>query len=674
MDDAATRDLLAAANAAIARRDWLAAQTPLESLLAAHPHHAVLSRTLSVVLNNLARTQLDHDPLRADALWQRALMLWPENAEALFNSAEAARILGDLARSRAYLERLRDLRPDDLDAHMALAEIETRERPERARALLAQLGELRARLSPEQVRRWCQACLDCGAEAMAQTALSEVEPTQLEPLAQRALQNALPELARVAFARLAAQHARDSHTSVLRAEIGARLGLPEVYRNLDELADARAHFERGLSELEREFDAASVHGSASDLAQWQWTNFLLAYHGQDDRVLQTRYGDWLARGLRDTPGYRDINAQPRGPGPQRIGLVSSGFRDCTVGAYFGAWPAALRGTDRTVTVVQLGPTFDSVTARIGASADTLVKLEGALEAMAERIRALDLDLLIFPDPASDARVMVLAALQLARRQAAAWGHPVTTGIPGIEVFFSCAEMEPADAASHYRERLLLLPGLGTHYARPALPPWPTRAALGLPAAQHLYLVPQSPYKIHPDCDTVLAEIAARDPYARLVMYEANRPHATQILRKRLSTALRAAGAEPERQLLLLPQTTRERFLQIGHVCDVMVDTLHWSGGNTAIDALLVDLPIVTCPGRYMRGRQSMAMLARLGLTEELTCSDPARLAERAVAIANDGARRADLAQRIAAGRESLFAGEDALRALSHAAVAMLDTP
>ena len=56
------------------------------------------------------------------------------------------------------------------------------------------------------------------------------------------------------------------------------------------------------------------------------------------------------------------------------------------------------------------------------------------------------------------------------------------------------------------------------------------------------------------------------------------------------------------------------------ISDVMIDTLRWSGGNTTLDALASALPVVTLEGRFMRGRQTAAMLRILGI-EELIARD-----------------------------------------------------
>jgi predicted O-linked N-acetylglucosamine transferase (SPINDLY family) len=94
----------------------------------------------------------------------------------------------------------------------------------------------------------------------------------------------------------------------------------------------------------------------------------------------------------------------------------------------------------------------------------------------------------------------------------------------------------------------------------------------------------------------------------------------------------------------------------------MVDTLHCSGGNTSLDALHAGLPIITCPGALMRGRQSMAMLRHLGL-HELIVDSPQRLAELAVEIAHDPGRREALGKRIRSGLPELAGSDAPLHAL-----------
>jgi predicted O-linked N-acetylglucosamine transferase (SPINDLY family) len=68
----------------------------------------------------------------------------------------------------------------------------------------------------------------------------------------------------------------------------------------------------------------------------------------------------------------------------------------------------------------------------------------------------------------------------------------------------------------------------------------------------------------------------------------------------------------------------------------MLDTMHWSGGNTSLDALSSGLPIVTLEGRFMRGRQSAAMLRTVGV-EELIARDAQQYVDIALRVARDPA-------------------------------------
>jgi protein O-GlcNAc transferase len=68
-------------------------------------------------------------------------------------------------------------------------------------------------------------------------------------------------------------------------------------------------------------------------------------------------------------------------------------------------------------------------------------------------------------------------------------------------------------------------------------------------------------------------------------------------------------------VLLLPMRSRADYFCINLVSDVTIDSLHRSGGNTSLDALHSDLPVVTCPGKYICRRQMMAMLGRLDCAE-----------------------------------------------------------
>jgi CRISPR-associated protein Csy1 len=164
----------------------------------------------------------------------------------------------------------------------------------------------------------------------------------------------------------------------------------------------------------------------------------------------------------------------------------------------------------------------------------------------------------------------------------------------------------------------------------------------------LLLCPQSLFKIHPDNDALFARVLDAVGNGVLVLYEGRDPALTARFRARL-----AGAGIPDQRLVMLKQRSHEEFLAVNAACDVMLDTLRWSGGNTSLDAIATGLPIVTLPGSFMRGRQSAGMLRTMAL-DELVASDADDYVRKAAAIATDGAYRRELARRIEAERGRIF--------------------
>jgi len=115
----------------------------------------------------------------------------------------------------------------------------------------------------------------------------------------------------------------------------------------------------------------------------------------------------------------------------------------------------------------------------------------------------------------------------------------------------------------------------------------------------------------------------------------------------------AHGVAARERLIVLPPLPHDDYLRVNLACDAMVDTLHWSGGNTSLDALACALPVVTLPGSFMRGRQSAAMLRLAGAAELIACDadDYVRIAS---GLVDDPAWRASLAATIRDGLGALF--------------------
>ena len=103
-------------------------------------------------------------------------------------------------------------------------------------------------------------------------------------------------------------------------------------------------------------------------------------------------------------------------------------------------------------------------------------------------------------------------------------------------------------------------------------------------------VRQSTFKIHPDNDELFLDILEQDPQATLVFFKDMHANNTQSFMARMERGIAARSLAIRKRVVFLPRLNHEGYLQVNRSCDVMLDTLHWSGGNTSLDALACALP------------------------------------------------------------------------------------
>jgi predicted O-linked N-acetylglucosamine transferase (SPINDLY family) len=445
----------------------------------------------------------------------------------------------------------------------------------------------------------------------------------------------------------------------LSRRIREALLLPQVYESADDLQRWRERYAAGLDAL------SSLNVDPAEVWTISQPNFLLAYQGRNDRDLQRRYSAVLRKMiLAARPDLLEPLKHQTNRQRIKVVFVSSFFRECTIGHYFRSWISDLDATLFERVVVHTGWQLDAFAAALEKQCDQFVIARDGVVKIAEMIRAMNADIIIYLEVGMGAQNYLLTNMRLAPIQIAAWGHPVTTGSSEIDYFITCGEMESENAEEHYTERLLRLPGIGTSYALPtSVAPHITRESLGLAREQTLYLCPQSLFKIHPDNDGIYLEIISRDPHAVLLFFQAMHPAITNAFSQRLSRQMKLRGITPRGQIKFLPRVDESRFRALLSLADVILDTLHWSGGNTSLDALAVATPIVTLPGEFMRGRQTQAMLRAMGANEMVATNRGGYVAQ-AMAVASDRDLRIRLHGAIAANRGEVFGRVEPVKQLA----------
>lgn len=619
----------------------------LDEAAAGYRRAIAIAPRLERAYNNLGLVLHEQGDLAAaEQVFKAVLAFLPDYANALANLGVVLAAAGRDGEATTVLRNALRLRPADAETALQLALcLERSGAPDEAiRLLQARCGQGDAGVAP----RMALARMLAGANRAAE--------------------------ARALYAGVLAREPGN-----LKAALGAHLTLSLVQDSRAALEQERRRYEQGLAILARmpapDPDRRGPEQAGRLLADLAWVNFPLAYQGLDDRALQVAYGQWLTRLLRQAlPAWMAERPPAARSGDKvRVGFASSLFYRSTVCGYFGSWVSGLDRERFEVFVYHTGVREDDMTRALAAKAHYrhLPLLDGtAMAGLAHQIAADALDILVYPELGMTAELFPLAALRLAPVQCAGWGHPVTSGLPNIDYYFSTAAMEPPAAQRAYSEQLIELPGLGTRYTRPALPAPAAREELGLPPGRRLVLFPHAPFKIHPDNDAVLAEIAVREPQALFVFVQDRQPALTRDVLARLEAALSARGCVPAAHIQVLPYLRHEDYLRLNTVCDLMLDCLHWSGGNTTLDAIACGLPVVTLPGATMRSRQSAAMLRMIGL-EQLVAADAGAYIDIACEVMNNRTWADTVRTHLRANAGQLFEQTLPLEQLQHAFLSLV---
>lgn len=294
-----------------------------------------------------------------------------------------------------------------------------------------------------------------------------------------------------------------------------------------------------------------------------------------------------------------------------------------------------------------------------AFAERFVVLPQELPRQVATLRGDDLDVIVIATNTTAVTngVTLLAAHRLARTQVASVCSCTTTGFRNVDWYLSGRLSEPAiGAQAHYTEQLACVEGAAHCYdfgpeAVRAPEQRLTRAALAVPADAIVFASGANFYKIVPELDDVWAEILARVPGSRLVLYPFNPnwslAYPAGAFLDRLTGALTRAGVDPERLIVFPVAPGRADIHERLRLADVYLDSFPFSGATSLLDPLEVGLPALALDGTCFRNLVAPAILREAGL-EELVATDVDDYVARAVRLGTDRAWRESFAARVRA--------------------------
>ena len=405
----------------------------------------------------------------------------------------------------------------------------------------------------------------------------------------------------------------DSHVALSIAQI------PKVAKSIQEFSDSRITFAQQLQFFqalpEQKIDLAL---SEKLIARHP---FYIAYQDLNNEALLSQFGKICTDLAKPIQERVKIRQDPTKTSSKiRLGIVSSFICDHPVWhAITKGWVSQLDTSQFELYILNTNGIEDKETELAKSKAVSYTNCGTAVMTAAQTIVDLRLDVILYPEIGMDMVSKALACLRLAPVQAASWGHPETTGLPTIDFYLSAQLMEPPEASHLYSEKLVRLPNLGTCFENTSIQVvTPDLSALGIDSQSPILLCAGSPSKYNPNHDQVLVQIAQKLGACQLVFFNFSE-NLTAILKERLIESFKKANLDANHFLRFIPFLKKEEFHGLMQASDLYLDTIGFSGFNTAMQALDSGLPIVAFAGPQMRGRLASSILSRMDLNE-LVCS------------------------------------------------------
>jgi hypothetical protein len=340
---------------------------------------------------------------------------------------------------------------------------------------------------------------------------------------------------------------------------------------------------------------------------------------ENDRVLKQAINARIRKDMRRVP----VENHPR-PGHVAV-LTSKWFPGSAV--YRSSFPFIQALAQRyELTLVHLGaarPDLDTSLFRRVLS----VQLCGAQLDMNSVVQN-DFQAAYYPDIGMSPESVWLSNVRLAPVQAMGYGHPVSTFGSEIDYFIGGGDVELAHLAEHnYSERLVLIPGIGSH---PVYPDYQFQRP------------PRRDDAIRINCSWGCAKITypllaklkeIRDRASRPVIFQffpswgLERYNCVLPFLHDIQELLSSSA-------FVVTNHAYQQYMQYMEWADLALDSYPFGGYNTVVDSLFLGKPLVAQEGTHYYNRVSSAVLRRCGLGE-LVAEDDRQYVEKTLRLIDD---------------------------------------
>jgi predicted O-linked N-acetylglucosamine transferase (SPINDLY family) len=269
--------------------------------------------------------------------------------------------------------------------------------------------------------------------------------------------------------------------------------------------------------------------------------------------------------------------------------------------------------------------------------------------IADRINQDGIDILVDLDSLTVFGNCAVTALKPAPVQITWLGYDAS-GLPAIDYYIADPYVLPEAAQAYYPEKIWRLPQTyiavdGFEIGTPSV----RRDQLGIPTDAIVYLSSQTGLKRNPDNIRLQLKILKEvsNSYFLIKSFYADR----QLLSDFFYQLADEVGVERDRLCFLPDVRTSETHRANLGLADVVLDTYPYNGATTTMEALWMELPIVTRVGEQFAARNSYTMMVNVGISEGIAWSDDEYL-EWGIRLGEDSALRSSIAYRLRHSRQT----------------------
>ena len=325
-------------------------------------------------------------------------------------------------------------------------------------------------------------------------------------------------------------------------------------------------------------------------AAWMLRAYIHAHSSRSPDVALKTAQDW-GRRFADPLTRKAVPLVARDRSPRKklkIGYVTADFREHAVAFFMLPVLHFHNHKDYEIYVYSNGP-HDELTTQMQALVPHWRNVVGQSdEVVHQKIRADGIDVLVDLSGYTHGHRLGAFARRAAPVQVTWLGYLQTLGMKAMDYRMVSPDMVPPSQASHYAESLFQL-RYSSSYAPPAYAPLcetPPKVRNGYPTLISL----NNSAKITDEMLALWSRILKLREDARLIIMvkELNADAAQADMQPRVE----AAGMPLER-VSVMHQQPLDRFMELGHIADIMLDTAPISAGTTALHALWMGLLIVT---------------------------------------------------------------------------------